>query len=299
LGRQMTRFTNVHDLMGSTIGGLVSTQCGWPVFPSQGFYRDEHFLPGMRCLGDDLERQSYALTFMGGARVSFTRKDTLFGSHGFSKVVGSGTLLQRTPDPTYTNKWGLHDDSLFDLARDEFSALAASGSPFALVLLTVGTHVPGYVAGSCPRHEGSDNLLLQAVHCTDKLVGDFVEYVRASGVSNDTVIAILSDHLMWKGIKSQGLTTPEEQRRMTFLLDRPGEPGKEVDVAGSGLDVPATLDAALGLSSDGRLGLGSSLLSGPGFLWTVESGLDGKDSIYDFVHSQEMRSHIEAYREAE
>jgi hypothetical protein len=163
LGRRMTRFTNVHDLLGSTIGGLVSTLCGWPFLPNPGFYRDEEFLPGMRCLGDDLEQRGYASTFMGGANLYFTRKDTLFGNHGFSKVLGAKTLLPMIANPTYKNKWGLHDDSLFDLARDELRTLSKSGSPFALVLLTVGTHVPGYVSDSCPRYEGSDNLLLQAV----------------------------------------------------------------------------------------------------------------------------------------
>jgi phosphoglycerol transferase len=138
--------------------------------------------------------------------------------------------------------------------------------------------------------------LLQAVHCTDKLVGDFVEYIRTSEASNDTVIAIVSDHLMWKGIQSQGLTTPEEDRRMTFLLDRPGKPGEEISFAGSGLDVGPTISAALGLQSNGRLGLGSSLLLGPGVLWTPESGLGDREAIYDFVHSDSMRSHVDAYR---
>jgi len=296
LGPRMTRFTNVHDLLGSTIGGLVSTLCGWPFLPNPGFYRDEEFFPGMRCLGDDLEQRGYVSTFMGGAKVYFTRKDTLFGNHGFSKVVGAKTLLPMIADPTYKNRWGLHDDSLFDLARHEFRKLSQNGSPFALVLLTVGTHVPGYVSDSCPRYDGSDNVLLQAVHCTDKLVGDFVEYIRASEAANDTVIAIVSDHLMWKGIRSQGLTTPEEDRRMTFLLDRPAEPGQLINVVGSGFDVGPTISAALGLESNGRLGLGSSLLLGPGVLWTAEGGLDGKESIYDFVHSDDMRSHVNAYR---
>jgi phosphoglycerol transferase MdoB-like AlkP superfamily enzyme len=296
LRRRITRFSDVHDLMGSTIGGLVSTLCGWPFLPSPGFYRDKHFLPGMRCLGDDLEDHGYTSTFMGGADLHFTRKDTLFGDHGFSKVLGAKALLPRVSDPSYKNRWGLEDDSLFDLARDEFSALSKRGTPFALVLLTVGTHVPGYVARSCPHYVGSDNVLLQAVHCTDALVADFVEFIRASEVSEDTVIAILSDHLMWKGIRSQGLTTAEEDRRMTFLLDRPGQSGREVAVTGSGFDVGATISDAIGIESNGRLGVGSSLLRGRGALWTSESGLDGKESIYDFVHSDEMRSRFNAYR---
>ena len=296
LRRGMTRFSNVHDLMGSTIGGLVSTLCGWPFLPNPGFYRDEQFFPGMRCLGDDLLERNYLSVFMGGADLFFTRKDTLFGNHGFYKVLGAKELLPKTANTTYRNKWGLHDDSLFDLAKDQLRALSRSGSPFALVLLTVGTHVPGYVGNSCPHYGGSDNVLLQAVHCTDMLVGDFVDFIRASELSNDTVIAIVSDHLMWKGIRSQGLTTPEEDRRMTFLLDRPGEPGREIDVAGSGFDVGPTISAALGLESNRSLGLGSSLLSGPGFMWTPESGLGNKDSISDFIRSDEMRAHVNAYR---
>jgi len=298
LRTRMTRFTNVHEMVGSTIGGLVSTMCGWPPFPDLALYRSSQFLPGLRCIGDELADRGYQSTFMGGARVTFTRKDTLFGTHGFSKVLGAKALLPKLPDPEYRNKWGLHDDSLFDLAKAEFDSLSQRESPFALVLLTLGTHVPGYVAPSCPTYEGSDHLVLQAVHCTDEVVAGLVEHIRASEASDDTVIAIVSDHLMWKGIRSQGLTTPDKDRRMTFLLDVAGEPGRDVAAAGSEVDVGPTLAEAIGLSLGSRLGLGSSLLSGQGFLWTAESGLDGnKESIRAFVHSDDVRAVVRESRQ--
>jgi hypothetical protein len=290
-------FTNIHELVGGTIGGLVASQCGWPPFTDQALYREARFYPGLTCLGDLLKEQGYHSVYMGGASVRFTRKDTLFGTHGYAEVLGSEQLKERLPDPTYLNKWGLHDDSLFDIARDVFDDLADREGPFALVLLTLGTHVPGYLAASCPSFPDSEHVVVQAAHCTDKLVAEFVTYIRGSSVSDDTVIALMSDHLMWKGVEEQGLKPAPGSRRLTFMLDLPGEAGRAPDVRGSELDVAATLADVLDLSFGDRIGLGSSLLAGDGHLWTPESGLENLAAIRSFVRSNEVRAFMAEARE--
>jgi phosphoglycerol transferase len=297
LRSQVLTFTNIHELVGGTIGGIIGSQCGWPPFTDQALYKEEKFYPGLTCLGDLLKEQGYHSIYMGGASVRFTRKDTLFGTHGFSEVLGNEQLKERLPDPTYLNKWGLHDDSLFDIARDVFDDLSAREGPFSLVLLTLGTHVPGYLAASCPSFHGSEHVVVQAAHCTDKLVAEFVTYVRGSRVSDHTVIALMSDHLMWKGVEDQGLNPAPGSRRLTFMLDLPGEAGRETDVRGSELDVAATLAAVLDLSFGDRIGLGSSLLTGDGFLWTPESGLESLAAIRSFVRSNEVRAFMAEARQ--
>jgi phosphoglycerol transferase MdoB-like AlkP superfamily enzyme len=159
--------------------------------------------------------------------------------------------------------------------------------------------VPGFVSKSCTSYTGSANPILQAVHCTDQIVGDFVDFVHASAVAKHTVIALVSDHLMWGGIADHGLQVPDDERRLTFLLDVPGTTPREVAAKGTEFDVGPTLAEALGveLTTPGRIGLGSSLLVGDGFLWTSASGLPSDfDAIYNFTRSDKVRAFVDAAR---
>jgi hypothetical protein len=299
LRRGMFRFTNVRCTVGFTIGGIVSSQCGWPPNTGQELYEAKTFYPGLLCLGDELKRHGYHNTYMGGGSIRFTRYDTFFGTHGFAEALGEEALLPMTPDPTYRNKWGLEDDALFALARAKFETLAGASAPFTLALLTMDTHVPYFVSKSCTSYAASADPMLQAAHCTDQIVGDFVDFVHASAVANQTVIALVSDHLLWGGIADHGLQIPDDDRRLTFLLEVPGSTPREVAVSGTEFDVGPTLADALGvgLTDPGRIGLGSSLLVGDGFLWTPASGLPSDfHAIYAFTHSDTVRAFVDAAR---
>src|SRR5262249_43788514 len=156
---------------------MVSTQCGWPPFTDPELYQAKTFYPGLRCLGDDLKASGYHNVFMEGFTLNFTRFDTFFGTHGFAEVLGRDELLPLTPDPTYINdKWGVEDDALFMLMRSKFDALARENAPFTLGMITVDTHVPGFVSRACSHYAGSEDRIQQAVHCTDQLVGEFIDF---------------------------------------------------------------------------------------------------------------------------
>ena len=138
------------------------------------------------------------------------------------------------------------------------------------------------------------------MHCTDQIVGDFIDFVHASKVADRTVIALVSDHLLWGGIADHGLRVPDDARRLTFRLDIPGASPREVSTKGTEFDVGATIAEALGvdLSDPGRIGLGSSLLTGDGFLWTQASGLTGDAAaIKAFIRSDTVRAFVKAARE--
>jgi phosphoglycerol transferase MdoB-like AlkP superfamily enzyme len=161
------------------------------------------------------------------------------------------------------------------------------------------THVPYFISKSCAGYASSTDPMMQAAHCTDQIVGDFVDFVRASAVAQNTVVALVSDHLLWGGIADHGLQIPDDNRRLTFLLDIPGAPPREIAAKGTEFDVGATLADALGvdLTSPGRIGLGSSLLVGDGYLWTAASGLPSDfEAIYAFTHSDKVRAFVDAAR---
>ena len=198
-GEQLENYIPIEGT-GWTMAGIVSSLCGTPLVHNLGLDGNvimfSGFLDRAVCLPDILNIANYQQVFMGGASLSFAGKGEFLSAHSFDRVLGRDELIPRLADPSYLGSWGLFDDSLFDLALEEFNVLAQSEKPFNLTILTVDTHHPtGEPSPSCDHYPQSDNSILQAVHCTDQLIGRFIENLRHHPAYEDTVIVLTSDHL--------------------------------------------------------------------------------------------------------
>ncbi|MGV0033842.1 MAG: sulfatase-like hydrolase/transferase [Candidatus Azotimanducaceae bacterium WSBS_2022_MAG_OTU7] len=178
-------FTNMIQTAGTgyTIAGIVASQCGTPMLfnatstdPNDFLYNG--FLNQATCLGDILNAAGYQQVFVGGASLEFSGKGQFLESHQYNRVLGRKALLARLDDANYHTGWGLYDDSLFDIARDEFTRLAAGQEPFNLTLLTIDTHSPGKPSASCLPFSEADNSILDAVYCTDQLLSGFLAFLK-------------------------------------------------------------------------------------------------------------------------
>lgn len=272
LKKKSIDFTNISQAPRSswTIGGIVASQCGLPLiapFSAGGNNYDifKRFMPNATCLGDILASQGYRLTFMGGADPRFAGKGNFLQSHGFSTVLGRGELAPTLEDPTYLNEWGLYDDSLLEKAYAKFESLAKTESPFVLSVLTLDTHHPnGHASSSCG--DIFSNSMLNSVHCSDLLISEFVEKIRLSEFSSDTVIMVLSDHLAMKNVAQSKLQSSEKDPRLTFIVNMP-EGNKVVnDNAGNTYDIPATILDLLSFEIEGGVGFGRSISKRDGLL---------------------------------
>ena len=262
LEREARSFTDVRQLHGTgwTIGGMVASQCGLPLFlPPDEEAGDaaEDFLPGARCMGDVLRQAGYRLDFLGGASLAFAGKGAFYRSHGFSGVEGREELTGRLADPDYQSGWGIHDDSLFGFAALRYQGLAASGQPFGLFLLTLDTHRNGHESAWCEDvHYGEgEDAILNAVHCTDRQVGAFVDAIRHGPGGDDTLIVIASDHLAMRN-ESWDRLQRGTRRNLLLVLDPAGtaawdnRPASTLDAAPTILSLMGLKTAALGLGRD-------------------------------------------------
>lgn len=130
-------FTNVKQLTGTgwTIGGLVASQCGIPLFtPSHGnsMAGMDEFLPLATCFGDLLHKEEYYLVYYGGADLDFAGKRKFLLTHKFDETYGRDELLPKLEDESYKSWWGLYDDSLFSLSYNRFIELSETHDKFAL-----------------------------------------------------------------------------------------------------------------------------------------------------------------------
>jgi len=187
-----------------TMAGIFASQCGSGYYPSPSSIfdssgddpNDSTFHPELSCLGDVLRKAGYRQVFMNGSPLSFANQGSFFRMHGFDRVLGLDELESQNGSPMPAPGWGLYDSDLFRLATSQFRRLAASGKPFNLDVLTIDNHPPhGHPSPGCPKYAASDNDQLQAVHCTDFLVGRFLDTISRSPAWEDTVVVVMSDHL--------------------------------------------------------------------------------------------------------
>ncbi len=285
--REGTSFTNVKDVYqtGWTMAGLVSSQCGIPLFtPSNGNSMSgmDAYLPGALGLGDLLKTEGYHLTFMGGAKNSFAGKDKFLKTHKFDEVLGLDEMLPHLQDKSYISGWGLYDDTLLDLAFEKYKALSSNQQNFALFLLTLDTHFPIGKTSSSTSHisyRRGDSPALNAFASSDFLIAQFVRRIKSVPTGANTVIVIASDHL-FAGYDMLNLGNRNKRSNM-FIVLHPKQPGLGyVGTPGSTLDIGATIMPFLGFR--GALGLGRNLL---------DTGID----ILERQHIQDEKS-LRAWR---
>jgi phosphoglycerol transferase len=260
-----TVFTDIQQTTGTsfTIGGIVGSQCGIPLVTAShanSMSGMNEFLPEARCLGDLLASRGYHLAYLGGADLKFAGKGKFLSGHGFKEVLGRQELQPTLANPKYGSSWGLHDDTLLDLAYDKFTQLSAGSAPFGLFLLTLDTHHPdGHVSRATAdiRYEGGRTPILNAVAGSDRLLTRFVERLLGPAKETDTLIVIAADHLALSNGATKRLERGE--RRLLFMILDPRRPEHtEVRKPGTTFDIGPTVLHALGYSAE--IGLGRNLL---------------------------------------
>lgn len=265
LEKQALSFTNLHQVYGAgwTIAGITASQCGMPLVAAGGantMAGMDSFLPGAVCLGDILTRYGYDMSFMGGAELEFAGKGKFFETHSYESVRGYEELRELMPDRKYRSPWGLYDDTLFGLAKSRYDELAASDTPFGLVLLTLDTHHPrGHMPKQCGalKYADGQNAILNAVHCSDRLVADLMAHIAASPAAANTMVVIASDHLGMPNTATDLLR--KGNRKNLFLVLNSGLEPAAIGKPGSTLDAAPTVISLLGGKLD-ALGYGRNLL---------------------------------------
>ncbi len=239
-------FSGINSTPGTTwtVAGIVSSQCGTPLLFDAVLDGNDvlhnGYLEKANCLGDVLNSLNYHQIFLGGASLGFAGKGHFLQQHGYNDVLGYEELSTYLENPSYRNNWGLFDDSLFAEAKKQWDILSTGSQPFNLTLLTVDTHHPsGWPSATCQPYSENSNGILQAVHCTDQLVGQFIEDLRQSVVFENTVVALMSDHLAMRNT-AQDYYPSDYERRPFMLILNSVETG-ELTYESSHMDIAPTL----------------------------------------------------------
>ena len=266
LERRAVTFTDMQQVFGTswTIAGMVGSQCGVPLVTQGGgntMGAISRFLPNAVCLGDILKQDGYHLEYMGGADSTFAGKGNFYKSHGFARVQGLDELMNGLSDPSYRSSWGLYDDSLFERAEKELLRLSEQSQPFGFFMLNLDTHTPnGHISKSCNqvKYQSGELRYLNAVHCTDKVVADFIEtLLENDSIYDDTIIVVATDHFAMRN-SATDMLEQAQRSNLFWIFDKDLKPAT-VARTGTTLDIGATVLSLLD-PKFAKLGFGRSLL---------------------------------------
>lgn len=269
LATQGVDFTNVKSLDGSgwTVAGIVASMCGvpltaWSSEDRGSLERIQKFLPGAHCLSDFLNAQKYNVEFIGGASKEFAGKGSFLASHGFTTIRDLDYFKTLGVGNSRFSEWGAQDDILLEQAFERFMTLSEEKDPFFLSVLTLDTHHPiGHIPLACQMDElksdyQSDHKILEAIHCSDKLISAFIKKIRSSPYAKNTTIVLASDHLAMPN-DAMHLLEGKKRRNLFIILD---ERLKAATISrhGSTFDIGATLLSLMTRKAE-SVGFGRSL----------------------------------------
>lgn len=263
LNQLSQKYQNLNHISSSyvTIEGIISSQCGTMLPMTAGnntFLSDGQLLSNMPCLGDVLKAAGYSQYYLGGAQMEFAGKGLFLETHGYDHIWGlehwKANGLRET-----LGIWGLSDSQLFTNAINTIKT-AAKNPPYHLSLLTLGTHLPGYVYSECQPYSNSDEAFINAIHCTDQLVGQFVNELEQAQLLENTVLMIVADHGIFPSVKMKELFGEEvDDRRLIGITNYPNPP----DAQFSSYDLAPTLLDMLKIKHNAAFLFGQSLFEKP------------------------------------
>lgn len=172
---------------------------------------------------------------------------------------------------------GLSDASKLRQMLDKLEALE---EPYHALIYTTTSHSPFHLRGRATLDvgdlaDGIEGRYLQAVHYTDRELGNFIEGLRQRGILDRSILVIFGDHhgLNRRIAKLDQILDPaptteqewfETERRVPLLIRLPHGEGAGVrPELGTQIDLPPTLLALLGIEREGLPMLGRDLLAPP------------------------------------
>lgn len=189
-----------------TMDGLISSHCSFVpnmLMGNDTLASGERYYFDIPCFTDVLSTAGYHQEFLGGAKKSFAGKGDFLSEHGYNKVWGSEDYYAEFEEKM--TWWGLQDSDLFEQAKLRINKLRQLDQPYHLSLLTLGTHLKGYPSPSCPKYKNSEDLFINAIHCTDYLIGDFIDHITNRGLLENTTVIITGDHTLFSTSYTQDL----------------------------------------------------------------------------------------------
>lgn len=250
-------FTNFTEASGAnmTYAGILSSMCATPSHVSFSTLIKNQSPKLNKCAPTILKDLGYHTMFFKGASLKYQHTNEFLKSLNFDEYYGNEELSKEYNTQNF-NAWGIEDNEIFDIAFDKFNKLANNNQPFYMGFITNSTHAPGFVPQICENlgiKTIYNDKILDSMRCSDYLLGEFVQKVRASKWSKNTIIVISADHALLE--KFTGYSEKMQTRNIYFaILDDDINGTIAVDNLGDTFDIYPTILGHLGILDEYNYG---------------------------------------------
>lgn len=219
----------------------------------------------------------YSSAVFHGNQESFWNRSTVYKQMGYQNFFGASYF---DISGNKSTSWGLKDKLLF---RDSIPYLEQLQQPFYAKYLTVTNHTP-YTLDEIdqdpdfqPASTGSAYLdnYFKTNHYLDESIEEFFNYLKKSGLYEDSMIVFYGDHYGIPNSENANLAAflgqdPQtwtdyndaQMQRIPFFVHVPGENiGGVHDTYGGEVDIAPTVQHLLGINTTDYLQFGQDLLS--------------------------------------
>ncbi|KRL37132.1 LTA synthase family protein [Liquorilactobacillus uvarum] len=219
-----------------------------------------------------LSQRGYSTAAMHGDVGSFWNRDNTYKSWGYQYFFNDNYFKEKT---NYSVGYGLKDKIFL---KQSVQYLEQLPQPFYAKIITVTNHYPyelDKMNQTISKTNTGDQTVdgyVQTAHYLDQAFGEFINYLKKSGLYNNSMIVVYGDHygisnnhkkaisqlLGKKSVTSYDLAMFQ---KVPFMIHMPGLKGGVNHTYGGEIDVMPTLLDLLGIKNNDTIQLGNDLLA--------------------------------------
>ena len=272
-----------------TLAGMISQNSGVNFkLPINIMDKDMVKMDSVYALGDVLLDNGYKNYLMMGSQAIFASRDKYFKNHGNYEIFDYTYAINNGLIPKDSLVWwGYEDKKLFEFAKNKLKDISKEKQPFNLTLLTADTHfTDGYLDSECDTP--FDKKYANVMHCSDKMINDFITWVMEQDFYKNTTIVLVGDHLTMQSSFYDDIDKNYTRSVYNVFINSRVKSDTTKNRTFSSMDIYPTTLASLGVKIDGdRLGLGTNMYSNKKTLMEelsykyVSNELKKRSSFYD------------------
>lgn len=218
-----------------------------------------------------LKDEGYRSWSFHGYKPEFWSRDKVHPKQGFERFIS-----EKDYKVGETVGFGLRDEDFFE---QTIPYLKEMGEPFHAFIITLTSHTPFNMPEKYHeidlRPEHVDTMFgnyLQAIHYTDKALGQFFENLKKEGLYDNTVIAMYGDHFALSSLDDENKEVMtdylgyeydfDDMMNIPLVVHVPGEDIKEtVSTVGSQMDFLPTILNIMGIKNEKGIMFGVDMLN--------------------------------------
>lgn len=244
-------FSNFHAAGIPTSRSLQSTLFG--IHPDLDSISLQERNPLYPLIGiqDLLKNDGYHTVYHKGGSLLFLNAIKYLKSHGFNELAGDEQVIEALAKGSRMS-WGVHDAELFDYSFQRLQQLDKEDKSAFMMICTISNHHPWQVPEGfkAPGFNVNSPLLeryLQTVYYTDASLGTFIDKLKKSGISKNSIIIITADNGQPMGEHDDNYMplkeVYEENHKIPLIIYADGRidnPAK-INTVGSQVDIMPTI----------------------------------------------------------